>query len=65
MDLRETKQNTVKTLGNAAEVVSRVIANIAGNDISSHFNGSQITLDSIKDLAMARFHLNLSRKQKW
>jgi hypothetical protein len=64
MDLRETKQNTVNTLGNAAEVVSRVIANIAGNDISSRLNGSQITLDSVKDLVMTKFHLNLSRKQK-
>ncbi len=62
MDLRESKQNTVSTLGNAAEVVSRVIASVAGNDISSHLNGGQITLDSIKDLAIARFNLNLSRK---
>lgn len=64
MNLRETKQNTVITLGNAAEVVSRVIANIAGNDISSRLNGCQITLDSVKDLAMAKFQQNLSRKEK-
>lgn len=64
-DIRETKQNTVTTLGNATEVVSRVIINIAGNDISNRLSAvGNITLDAIRDLAVARFNLELNRKQK-
>lgn len=64
MEIRNLKQTTVTTLGNAAEVISRVMVNIAGNDISTNLNGNHITLNAIRDLSMARMNLNLSEKSK-
>lgn len=63
-DERSKVETSVITLGNAAEVISRVLLNVAGNDISTKLNGENMTMASIKDLAFARFNFNLSRKVK-
>lgn len=50
---------SVNTLGNAADVVARVMMNIAGNDISTKLNGESMTMSAVKELAVARFTNNL------
>lgn len=62
MDEHEKIQTSVCTIGNAADVIARVILNISGNDISSRVGGNNITLKSIKELAIARINLNLGKK---
>lgn len=62
MEDREKLQTSVCTVGNAIDVIARVILNIAGNDISSRVGGSNMTLKSIKELAVARINLNLGKK---
>ena len=64
MENRDKVESSVNTLGNAADVIARVILNIAGNDISSKLHGGNMTLDSVKDLALAKINLNLSGKAK-
>lgn len=59
---RNAMEVSTATVGNAVEVVSQVIVNIAGNDISNKLNGANITLNSVRDLAIARFNYNLNRK---
>jgi ribosomal protein S5 len=61
-DNRKITEASVCTLGNAADVVARVILNIAGNDISTKLSGTNMTMNSVKELALARFNLNLSKK---
>jgi hypothetical protein len=63
MNEREKIPTTVTAIGNAVEVVSRVIVNIAGNDISSNYNGEHITLDTVRDLAVARINANLGKNK--
>lgn len=64
MSLRDTKETSVVTIGNAAEVISRVVVNIAGNDISSNLGGSHITLNAIRELSIARMTGKLTGKTK-
>jgi len=45
---------TVITFANAGEVISRVIKEIAGNDISNSLNGSKITNEVICSLTYQR-----------
>lgn len=51
---------SVKTLGNAADVVAKTIINIAGNDISSKLGASSITLNSLRALVLARVQRKLT-----
>ncbi len=41
-------------IANGAELVARVIQNIAGNDISNSINGNVLTRDAITQLAAQR-----------
>lgn len=57
-ELDKAKQS-MKTLGNAADLVAKVIINIAGNDISNKLGASSITLSSVRGVAFARLQKNL------
>jgi hypothetical protein len=52
------------TLANAAQLVSNVIIDIAGNDISNSINGSTITKNIIHSLAFQRIAGKLEEKLK-
>lgn len=46
---------SVITLSNANELVSAIIKNIAGEDVSDSLNGTRLTTNMINLLAQARF----------
>ncbi len=50
-------------LANAAEIISGVVREIAGNDISNSLNGSRITSEIVQTLAIQRMYSGL-RMQK-
>lgn len=56
-----SKQSQV-TLANAAELVTAVILNVAGNDISDSINGTRVGSAMLTNIACARIQksLNLS-----
>lgn len=49
-------------IANAAELVARVIQNIAGNDISTSVNGNKLTRDAIAQLSAQRIVKQLQSK---
>jgi len=55
MDINTKSSNldtlAILTLANAGEIISSVIKEIAGNDISNSINGSKITTSIIQSLA--------------
>ncbi len=51
--LQQHQQSSV-VLANALEVISAVVKNIAGNDVSNSLNGSKITTDIIQSIALQR-----------
>lgn len=57
---REKALASVKTLGNAADVVAKTIINIAGNDISTKLGASNITLASVRAVVLARLQRKLN-----
>lgn len=50
----QRQYSTALTLANAATIVTGIIREIAGNDISNSLNGSKITNDVITNLAIQR-----------
>lgn len=57
---REKALVSVKTLGNAADVVAKTIINIAGNDISNKLGASTVTLNSVRGLVLARIQRKMT-----
>lgn len=55
--------NTALVLANAGELVSSVIRQIAGNDISNSLNGSKVTNEIICSLTYRRIYSNLIAKK--
>jgi len=53
---------TAVTLANGCDLVAEVIQEIAGNEISTHLNGSAITRDTINGLSMATFNQELETR---
>lgn len=51
-------------LANAGEIISGVIMNISGNDISSSLNGNRITTDMIQTLAYRRIVKKVTEANK-
>lgn len=51
--LQQHQQSSV-VLANAVEVISAVVKEIAGNDVSSSLNGSKITTEIIQSIALQR-----------
>ncbi len=56
----EKYNSTVTVLANAVELVSRVIKEIAGNDISDTINNQTLTLGEMNQIALAKFQSNLN-----
>jgi hypothetical protein len=48
------------TIGNAAAIVTGVIRQIAGNDISNSLNGSRVTTEIIESIVAQRLSQTLS-----
>jgi hypothetical protein len=55
----EKVRSTVYTVGLGAELVARVVAEVAGNDISNTINNVPATLPVIGQIATARFQADL------
>lgn len=51
------------TLGNSVDLISRVVKELAGNDISSSLNDTSLTLEGIRCLVVSRMRINLSKLQ--
>lgn len=62
VQIRRIQQSMV-TLGSAAELVSHVVREVAGNEVASSLNGSRITNDTIQTLVLARFRQALDARQ--
>jgi hypothetical protein len=58
----ESLRQSALILANISEVVSGVIKEIAGNDISNSLNGSKITTDIINLLVVQRMAKSLDIK---
>ncbi len=54
----DRSKTSAKTLANASELVARVIMNVAGNDLSTKMGNSNVTLSSLRALALARIQKN-------
>jgi hypothetical protein len=52
----ERVKTSAMILANASELVAHVITNIAGNDIGNAINGNRISMQTMRSLAIARFH---------
>lgn len=57
----QKKYQSALVIGNASEVVTGIIKQIAGNDISNSLNGSKITSDIIHTLVAQRLNQQLSK----
>lgn len=62
LNIQQKKCQNAIVLANAVEVITRVIKNIAGNDISNSLNGSTITNEIITSLAMQRINSQIKNK---
>lgn len=62
-DLNEQRKiQSSLVLANAATLVSNVVQEIAGNDISNSLNGSKITTGMIQTLSLQRMMKRLGAK---
>ena len=62
-DLNQQRQTqSALTLSNAATLVSSIVQEIAGNDISNSLNGTKATSSIIETLAHQRILKNLGSK---
>lgn len=50
----EAQKSTVTVLANAGTLVSAIVTEIAGNDVSNSLNGTTITSDIVQTLASQR-----------
>lgn len=64
LNTTQKKFQSALVIGNATEVVTGVIREIAGNDISTHLNGSRVTTDIIASLVAQRMSHNFNRPAK-
>ncbi|MGI9212451.1 MAG: hypothetical protein ACR2HF_08240 [Methylococcaceae bacterium] len=62
VQIRRIQQSMV-TLASAAELVSYVVREVAGNEVASSLNGSRITNDTIQTLVLARFRQAMDARQ--
>lgn len=62
--MNDRKVQSATVLANAAELVSGIIREIAGNDISTSINGDTATNQVIQTLALQRISRKLEDKRK-
>lgn len=60
---RENEINSVAILGNACHLVSAIIEQVAGNEISNHLDGKEISKPVINGIALATFNKELAGAQ--
>jgi len=51
---------TVVTLANAAELTAGIAKEVLGNDVADSIEGSELTSDVVRDIALAQIQTNLS-----
>jgi hypothetical protein len=51
---------TVATLANAAELAAGIAKEVLGNDVADAVEGSELTADVVRDIALAQIQSNLS-----
>lgn len=56
MATKESIQRSAIVASNAAELISKVVLGISGNDISNTINGSKITRDLISTMVFIHFN---------
>jgi hypothetical protein len=54
--------NSATVLCNAVELVTRIVKDIAGNDISTSINNNTLTSDTIASLVAQRISTNIANK---
>jgi hypothetical protein len=54
--------NNATVLSNAVELVTRIIKDISGNDISTSINNNTLTSEAIASLVTQRISNNISNK---
>ena len=59
----QQQDNSAIVLANAIELTAEVIKNIAGNDIASALNNSQLTKSSLITIAANRIHSKINSKK--
>lgn len=57
---KESEINNVAVLGNACHLVSEIILNVAGNEITNHLNGKVIDAPVVNGIALATFNRELA-----
>jgi hypothetical protein len=55
-----TSLQTVVTLANAAELTAGIAKEVLGNDVADAVEGSELTSDVVRDIALAQIQSNLS-----
>lgn len=53
-------QETVVTLGNAANLAAEIICGVVGNELADTISGCPITRQTVYDLALAKFQVRLN-----
>lgn len=61
--VQERARKSAVSLANASELAARIIAHVAGNDVSDSLNGSRITQTTLRALAQSRFKRNFDTRQ--
>jgi hypothetical protein len=56
----ESEINNIAVLGNACHLVSEIILNVAGNEITNHLDGKEINSNVVNGIALATFNRELS-----
>lgn len=51
---------TVLTVANAAELTAAIAKEVLGNDVADSVEGSELTSDVVRDIAVAQIQQNLS-----
>jgi len=54
--------NTATVIANILELVSSVIINISGNDISNNISGNKLTKDVVETLIIQRIKMNIAKQ---
>jgi hypothetical protein len=52
--------HTVLTVANAAELTAAIAKEVLGNDVADSVEGSELTSDVVRDIAVAQIQQNLS-----
>jgi hypothetical protein len=55
----ENIERNIIVLANASQIVSAVIKNISGNDISTSINGTKLGLETIRNISLSRMAKNI------